>query len=210
VIQQQMVHLFVFDSLSDWEPCFAIVGINNPAFQKEPGRYCIRTVGIAKTPVKTMGGVTILPDMALEELDPAESTFFILPGGETWDAGKNREAVDKAVSFVAAEIPVAAICGATAALARAGVLDDRRHTSNSLEYLKATGYRGGSLYENELAVTDGLIITASGVAPIEFAYQIFKKLDLFSPDTLEAWFRLFKTGEAKYYAELIRSMASPK
>ena len=33
------VHLFVFDSMADWEASFAVAGINNPQFQREPGRY---------------------------------------------------------------------------------------------------------------------------------------------------------------------------
>jgi putative intracellular protease/amidase len=206
-MQKQTAHLFVFDSLSDWEPCFAIVGINNPTFQKDPARYCIKTVGIATKPVMTMGGVTILPDMVLHELDPSESALLILPGGEAWDAGRNRDAIDKALAFLAAEKPVAAICGATAALARAGALDKRRHTSNSADYLQATGYQGGSLYVNEPAVTDGPVITAAGIAPIEFAHHIFRKLDLFAPATLEAWFKLFKTGNVEHFGELVQSMA---
>jgi len=34
---QQTVHLYVFDSLSDWEPGYAIAGLNNPAYQTNPG-----------------------------------------------------------------------------------------------------------------------------------------------------------------------------
>jgi putative intracellular protease/amidase len=199
----QIVHVFVFDTLSDWEPCYAVAGINNPMFQKNPGRYRIQTVGLGKTPVKTMGGITILPDMVLADVEPSQSAMLILPGGMTWDAGKNLEAVEKAAAFLAAGVPVAAICGATAALARAGVLDHRRHTSNALEYLQATGYRGAEHYETAPAVTDSPLITAGGIAPLEFAYQIFQKLDLFAPQVLELWYQLFKTGDPKYYAEFV-------
>jgi hypothetical protein len=69
------------------------------------------------------------------------------------------------------------------------------HTSNSLAYLQATHYRGTAYYQQQLAVTDGNVITASTAAPIEFAYHIFKKLDLYSVDILEAWYSRFKTGE---------------
>ena len=40
------------------------------------------------------------------------------------------------------------------------------------------------------------MITAGSTAPIEFAYQIFKKLDVYSDEALEAWFGLFKTGDS--------------
>ena len=76
---------------------------------------------------------------------------------------------------------MAAICGATAGLARGGLLDDRRHTSNAREYLAATGYGGGALYQDEPAVTDGDLITAASMAPLEFAHHIFRRLDLTPP-----------------------------
>jgi hypothetical protein len=42
------VYLFVFDTMADWEPAFAIAGINNPQFQLEPSRYQVTTVGTSK------------------------------------------------------------------------------------------------------------------------------------------------------------------
>jgi len=204
---QETVHVFVFDTLSDWEPCYAVSGINNPMFQLQPGRYVVKTIGESTKPVKTMGGITVLPDMTLDALTPADSTMLILPGGLTWDQGKHGGAVEKARQFVDAGVPVAAICGATAALARGGLLDTRRHTSNMREYLKATGYRGEGLYVDEPAVNDDLVITAGGLAPVEFAYEIFKQLAVFSEPTLEAWLQLFKTGDPSHYLALLKSSA---
>jgi putative intracellular protease/amidase len=204
IMEQNTVHLFVFDTMSDWEIGYATVGINQPMFQTQPGCLRIQTVGIDQSPVRSMGGLAIQPDGLLGELDPADSAMLILPGGIVWDAGKNIEAVEKAKAFLAAGRPIAAICGATAGLARAGVLDDRPHTSNSLEYLKATGYRGETHYENQPAVIGDNVITASGVAPLEFAQCIFEKLDVFAPEKLDAWYRLFKTGDASYYAILAK------
>lgn len=202
-MKTQTVHLFVPDTLADWEPGFAVAGINKPAFQTQPGRYSVKTVGLTPTPVKTIGGVIILPDMTLDELEPAQSAMLILPGADSWDEGQNTEAAQKAKEFLAAGVPVAAICGATAGLARAGILDDKRHTSNALEYLQTTDYQGAALYQNEPAVTDGPLITAGATAPLDFAYHIFKKLDLYSAETLEAWYGLFKTGEASYFYKLM-------
>jgi len=33
VVKNNAVHLFVFDTMADWEAAFAIAGINNPQFQ---------------------------------------------------------------------------------------------------------------------------------------------------------------------------------
>ncbi len=201
-MERQTVHLFVLDTLADWETGYAIAGINNPLWQAQPGRYQVTTVGASREPVRTIGGVTILPDMTLDDLDPSRSAMLILPGGDTWDKGENTEGATKAREFLAAGIPVAAICGATAALARAGILDEYRHTSNAPEYLRATGYRGEALYQDQPAVTDGDLITASSTAPVDFAYQIFKRLEVYDARTLEAWYGLFTTGDPSYFFAL--------
>lgn len=199
-MKKQTVHLFVFDTLADWETGYAIAGINNPALQTNPGRYQVQTVGLTAEPITTIGGVKILPDLTLEELET--SAMLILPGGEAWDEGKNSEILAISQRFLEMDIPVAAICGSTAGLARAGILDHKRHTSNAIEYLQATHYQGATLYQNQPAVTDGNLITANSTAPIEFAYHIFQKLDLYKAEILDAWYGLFKTGEPSYFATL--------
>jgi putative intracellular protease/amidase len=201
-MERQTVHLFVLDTLADWEAGYAIAGINKPVWQAQPGRFQVATVGMDTEPVRTMGGVTILPDMALDDLDPSQSAMLILPGADAWDTGDHRAVVAKVRAFLAAGVPVAAICGATGFLARAGILDDRRHTSNAPEYLRMTGYGGEALYEDQPAVTDGDLITASSTAPIEFAYQIFKRLDVYDAGKLEAWYGLFKTGDPSHFFAL--------
>ncbi len=205
-MKQQDVHLFVFDSLSDWEAGYAIAGINNPQFQKNPGIYRVRRVALKKTPVVSIGGICIQPDLTLDELSSTNSAMFIMPGGTAWDEGKNTEAIEVARAFLNSGIPVAAICGATAGLARGGLLDARRHTSNAREYLIATQYLGAELYEDMPSVTDNNLITAPAMAPVDFAYHIFKCLDIYSTPVLEAWYGLFKTGRAEYFGALMKAI----
>ncbi len=203
---QQIVHLFLFDGFADWESGFAIAGLNSPAFQRCPGRFRVQTAARTLEPVASMGGLHILPDLLLEELTPSSSAMLILPGGSAWDAQENPDAVEVARSFLGAGVPVAAICGATAGLARGGLLDHRRHTSNAREYLAATDYSGRDQYEDAPAVTDGNLITAAGTAPLDFACHIFRRLEVFTPQVLESWFLLFKTGESKHYEALMASL----
>lgn len=200
--------LFVFDGLSDWETGYAIAAINTPRFQRLPVRYRVRTVALRSDVVQTMGGVRIVPDLTLAQLSPADSAMLILPGGDAWEAAGNTEAIETARTFLDAGVPVAAICAATAALARSGLLDGRRHTSNAREYLEATGYHGQSLYEEAPAVTDDNIITASGTAPVDFAQHIFRRLDLYPPAVIDAWYGLFKTGHREYFDALVRAVSA--
>lgn len=195
------VHLFVFDGMADWEPSFAIAGINHPRFQVNPVRYRVLTAGLNREPIVTMGGVRIQPDVELSEVRPSESSMLILPGGEAWEQDSNLAAIGKAREFIATCVPVAAICAATQALARAGLLDNRYHTSNDREYLASSGYRGSRLYRDVPAICDQGVITASGMAPIEFACEIFSALDLYDACTLDAWYALFKYGATSQYFE---------
>ena len=104
-------------------------------------------------------------------------------------------------------ILVAAICGATIGLAQAGFLNSQWHTSNDLEYLKmiCPTYMGEKYYKMESVVTDGKLITATGIAPLEFSVQVLKALGVFSSRTLNAWYSLNKTQEPKYFYELMSS-----
>lgn len=68
---------------------------------------------------------------------------------------------------------MAAICGATLALANAGILNNKRHTSNGPNFLtgNSTDYAGQSLYVDiPSAVVDQNVITAAGSAQVKNFY----------------------------------------
>ncbi len=205
----KIAYLYVFDTMADWEPAFLVAELNSGrAFMKSAARYMVRTVGITKEPVVTMGGVCIRPDIGLDELTTDDAGVLILPGGETWLEEFHGPVLEKAKEFLDAEITVAAICGATLGLAKAGLLDDRVHTSNDPGFLKQVcpDYTGESLYRQEPAVTDGNLITASGIAPLEFAREVIRNLGVFSARTLEAWYLLYVTHEAQYFHAVMKSL----
>jgi putative intracellular protease/amidase len=197
------VHCAVYDTMADWEVGFATTHINSGAWQQEPGRYRVLTVGETDRTVTTMGGFRIAPDVVLDDLRPDDSAMLILPGADTWLTGGNTAFARKAREFFAAGTPVAAICGATAGLAVEGLLDDREHTSNALEFLAAFGYGGGERYVDAPVVTDGDLITATATAPIEFARAVFQHLDLYDADVLDAWYKLYGLGDPAGYHELV-------
>ncbi len=174
--------------------------------QKHPGRYRVATVGVTTEPVTTMGGMRIVPDIALTELTPAASAMLILPGAEIWNPtnkGDNSAFAEMAGQFLAAGVPVAAICGATLGLAAAGLLNDRAHTSNAREYVAAAPEYSSEHYRDEPAVTDRGLITAGATFPVAFARNIFAELDLYSQAVAEAWFGLFDTGDPRWFFKLV-------
>jgi putative intracellular protease/amidase len=201
------VHLAIYDTLADWEIGYVTAHVNSEAYQREPGRYRVVTVAATAEPVTTMGGLRIVPDMTLDDLRPDDSALLILAGADAWLTGGNTEFVGAAQAFLDAGVPVAAICGATGGLAAGGLLDDRRHTSNALEYLQSVGYGGTDLYVDAPAVTDRGLITATATAPAEFAREIFTLLDLYEPAVLAAWYKLYGLHDPAGYYELMSATA---
>ena len=201
-METSTVHLYVFDTMSDWEYGFAIAGINDRTFQTGPVAFRIKTVAASVEPVVSAGGLHVVPEMTLTQLKPEDSALLILPGGALWDKKGNAGAAQIGGAFLANGVPVAAICGATAGLARAGLLDDVPHTSNSKEYIQQTGYGGARFYREQPSVVSGKLITAAAMSPVEFARDIFATLRIYSANVLAAWYGLYKTGDARYFADL--------
>lgn len=199
----QHVHVAVFDTLADWEIGYATAHIRRPQWQRDPGRFDIVTVGPTNAPVTSMGGLRIVPDLTLRELHPEDSAMLILAGGDTWAEEAMLGFRAAARRFLDAGVTVAAICGATLGLALEGVLDDRAHTSNAAAFLASSGYAGGRHYREEPVVTDGALITASGVAPVHFARAIFEKLGLYAPGVAASWFKLYGDRDPAGFFELM-------
>lgn len=193
------VHLAVYDTYADWETGHTTAHLTQRGHR-------VRTVGLAADqPVTTMGGVRIQPDLALADLRPEDSSLLILTGASLWDTGEDLAPfAAKAREFLAAGVPVAAICGATAGLAREGLLDGRAHTSAASMYLAhQPGYAGAEHYVEADAVTDGDLITAGPTEPVAFAREVFARLDVYKPDVLDAWYRLFHDSDASAYPVLM-------
>lgn len=208
------VYVYVQDTLADWEAGYAMAELHSGRFFKSAASpLVVKTCALSREPIRTMGGACILPELTVDEICRSEAALLILPGADTWLKLQNEMILEQAAAFLSAEIPVAAICGATVALGRAGLLNKRRHTSNDLEFLRMVcgdAYTGAKLYEQQPAVLDGNLITAAVTAPLEFACRIFERLDVFAPATLAAWYGLHKEKRPEYYAQLMASLPKGK
>ncbi|OCB71807.1 type 1 glutamine amidotransferase family protein [Flavobacterium crassostreae] len=184
------IAVFLFNGFSDWE-----ISYLTPEITKSKK---LELIYFSKdgNPVTSMGGLQIIPTTSLGELKSKEIGMLILPGGMAWEKAENNELEKLTLEFFNAGKSIAAICAATTFLGQLGILNHLKHTSNDLSYLKAISpkYKGSDKYQNVLAQTDLNIITANGIAPIEFAAAIFKKTQLKSENEIEKWFQLFKNG----------------
>ncbi len=187
---EKKIFVFLFDGFSDWEISFLTPELNKS--EKFDLIFFSKDGGL----VSSMGGLQIKTVNSLSRLIIDDLDMLILPGGTAWEKGENEEITLFTKDVFERGKPIAAICAATAYLGQLGLLNDLKHTSNDINYLKgvAPKYCGEKNYLNSLAVTDKNIITANGIAPIEFAREIFKKMELYNDIDIEKWFQLFKNG----------------
>ena len=77
-----------------------------------------------------------------------------------------------------------------------GYLDNRKHTSNTLEFLKSQSphYKGENNYVEKQAVSDCNVITANGTATLEFAKEIMLYLKAKPVDKINEWYEFNKLG----------------
>jgi putative intracellular protease/amidase len=187
---KKKIFVFLFDGFSDWEIAYLTPEIN------KNGQFDLVYFSEDGNIITSMGGLQIKPTNSLNDLNLEDIDMLILPGGTAWEKGKIT-GIEKLINSVFKNgKTIAAICAATTYLGQLGLLNNLNHTSNDLNYLKgiAPKYSGDENYQNSLAITDRNIITANGIAPIEFAREIFKAIGLYSDDNIEKWFQLFKNG----------------
>jgi len=203
---KKTVHIAVYDTLADWEYGYAATAVSGTPYHRAPRDPVeVRAVSLTGAPVTTLGGLRLLPDLALDALRSEDSSLLILPGAQLWDSGEDLAPfAARARAFLQAGVPVAAICGATAGLAREGLLDDREHTSAVAEYLaEQPGYKGHDRYLDQDAVTDRGLITAGPTEPVAFAREILAELHLMEPHVLDAWFRLYRNSDPTAFLTLM-------
>jgi putative intracellular protease/amidase len=189
---RKAVYLLVVEGFADWEPAHAVAEL------RRHGEYQVESVGLTRDPVHSMGGVTILPSKTVSEVDVSDVAVFILPGGDRWENAVVEPELEELLKLLdRAKVPIAAICGATVAIARLGLLRGRRHTSNGLEYLRShvSGYSEAANYVDAPAVRDQKLITASGLGDVEFARELFEELDVLTPGDRSLWAQIFRSAK---------------
>lgn len=185
------VYLLIVDGFADWEPAHALAEL------RRHGRFRVESVGLTSEVVHSMGGLAVLPSRTIADVDPSDVAVFILPGGDRWEKQPVEPALETLLKRLdSAGVPIAAICGATIAVAEIGLLRGRRHTSNGLEYLRShvPGYAEADAYVDAPAVRDGKLVTASGLADVEFARELFEELDVLKPEERALWARIFRSA----------------
>lgn len=188
---EKAVYLLAVEGFADWEPAHALAEL------RRQGGYRVETVGLTRDPVVSMGGVHVLPTRAVGEVDPDDVDVLIVPGGDRWESAPIEPEVEGLLRTLDQRgTAIAAICGATVAIARLGLLKGRLHTSNGLDYLRShvPGYADAATYVDAPAVRDRGLVTASGLGDVEFARELFEELGVMSWEARSAWAQIFRSA----------------
>jgi putative intracellular protease/amidase len=189
-MKNRTAYLFIFDGFADWEPASALAEL------RRTFGFSVRTVGLSRSVITSMGGMKVLPDLPISESQPHLANVLMLPGGDAWMKGEIKEVTSFIKRVTEAGRAVAGICAATLPLAHAGLLDDRRHTSNGEGFISkyVPSYRGQALYQKARAITDRNVITANGLAPFSFAAEIFRNVAPDRENDISTYEMLYSRG----------------
>ena len=203
------IALYTTETMADWEYAYLTTQIAG-AERLKPGRFRLLLVGDGLEPVRTLGNLPLAPEADLDVLDALADedllAALVVPGGDHYAVGHER-LIETVGHLVAEAVPVAGICGATLLLARAGLLDDRRHTSNAASYLEASGYRGGAHYVEAPVVTNRGVTTASGIHAIPFTAEVMRITGLVPNAMADAWEQVFLSAREDDYMALMEATA---
>ena len=206
----QSIALYTTETMADWEYAYLTTQIAG-AERLKPGRFRLLLVGDGLEPVRTLGNLPLAPEADLDVLDALADedllAALVVPGGDHYAVGHER-LIETVGHLVDKAIPVAAICGATLLLARGGFLDERRHTSNAASYLQASGYRGGTRYEEAPVVTNRGVTTASGIHAIPFTAEIMRITGLVPDAMVDSWEQVFLNGRERDHMALMEATSA--
>jgi putative intracellular protease/amidase len=205
------IYIYVLNTLADWELGYLTAELNSGRFfKKDAEQISLKMVSYSLEPIYTMGGLKIIPDCLVEDVLTDEKSILLLPGADKWNDPNHYEIIKKAGELLSLGALVGAICGATAALANFGLLDECPHTSNGLGFLEmvSPSYKGSDFYIDKPSVANNNLITASSTGALLWTKQIIESLDVFQPDTLAFWYQYFSTGKPEYFFALMETLSS--
>lgn len=127
--------------------------------------------------IQSQGGLEAVLTQDLDEFSTWQPNAVIVVGGTIWETDKAPDISKSLKTQYDNGAVVAGICSGTLALARAGLLDIVRHTSNDAEFIiqNVKDYTGSEFYHvSDAAIYEDRVITAPGTAPVSFTAAVFE------------------------------------
>ncbi|MGX7875338.1 DJ-1/PfpI family protein [Mesorhizobium sp. ORM6] len=130
-------------------------------------------------PVTGISGFRLTPDRSAEASENTDLDAVAVIGSEQWFGKAPPDAAGLLNAVASRGGVIGGICAGTLALARAGMFEEARHTSNGRDWINSheAGYAGDLNYQDvPHAVADGKVVSAPGSAPGTFALAFLKTL----------------------------------
>ncbi|WP_040585056.1 DJ-1/PfpI family protein [Allomesorhizobium alhagi] len=130
-------------------------------------------------PRKSMSGFHLTPDRGFDIAENADLDAIAVIGSDHWASNAHPDPSPLLKAVAARGGVVGGICAGTLALARSGLFEAARHTSNGRDWIlmHEPAYAGSGNYQDvPHAVADGRIVSAPGSAPGTFALAFMKAL----------------------------------
>lgn len=176
--------VFIYDEMADFEITFIIHILG-----KDAGKDII-TIAYENKTIKSSSGVVYKPHKTVKEVVNEDVEGLIIPGG--WN-GEVREELLKLISNLHnKEKLIGAICAGPRFLAKAGILNEVKYTTSIKVWTEEHKKRFNEEdpfprrnFISERVVRDKNVITANGIAFIDFAIEV------------SDWFKLFDNEKEK-------------
>lgn len=186
------------------EMVYLMEAISSDEQQLKPDpKYVNRIVAPSAEPVTAIGGFRVMPDYTFADM-PDDYAALVLVGGYGWLTPAADEVVPVVRKAVEDGKIVGAICNGASFMARAGFLNNVRHTGNGLDQLRLWGgdsYTNPEGYEHLQAVADGRIVTANGSGVLEFTRELLLLLENDTPERIEMYYQFNRRGFCALFPE---------
>lgn len=186
------------------EMVYLMEAVSSDEQQLKPDpKYVNRVVAPSAGPVTAIGGFRVMPDYTFADM-PDDYAALVLVGGYGWLTPAADEVVPVVRKAVEEGKIVGAICNGASFMARAGFLNNVRHTGNGLDQLRLWGgdsYTNPEGYVHRQAVADGRIVTANGSGVLEFTRELLLLLENDTPERIEMYYQFNRRGFCALFPE---------
>jgi putative intracellular protease/amidase len=182
------IGLVFIEGYADWEFGF----LSGSAAEWFGARPIALTPGAA--PVVSIGGLKLSGQRGLTPEESPDLDAVAVIGSDGWAGASHPDVTPLLISVAERGGVVGGICAGTLALARAGLFEDRAHTSNGRAWILGhlPDYAGAERYRDvPHAVADGRLVSAPGSAPGTFASAFLNALYPDEKDQIAQMRRIF-------------------
>jgi protein deglycase len=173
--------LFVYDRFAEFEIAILMTG-----FAQSEYETVTLSIEGKRGAVKSVGGLNVLADLSVNDINTQEFEALIIPGGSPYPLFNNDKLKEIIREFYNQNKLVAAICGGPGLLAAAGILDEVTYSS-SLEPSDEE-YKDVMNWDNKTAdflTIDKNVVTATGSNYLDFAEEVLRYMNVIKEDEID-------------------------